>query len=153
LRSVTRDRTTLLIAHRRSTLALAERIAVLDRGIVVDVGTHEELTERCGLYHALLAGPDEAIEDASHAAELDLLPGPAGTTPALWPDREPDLSVRNGHKPPEPVIRAPRGGMAGGGMGPGDAMLGAIPPTPELLEQVRALPPATEQPDLQGEDP
>ena len=85
LRAVTRDRTTLLIAHRRSTLALADRIAVLDRGRVVDVGTHEELTARCELYRSLLAGPGEAIEDETRHAGDDLEPGPDGWTPALWP--------------------------------------------------------------------
>ena len=50
-------RTTLLIAHRRSTLQLADRIAVLDEGRLVDEGTHEELTARCPLYRLLLAGP------------------------------------------------------------------------------------------------
>ena len=56
-RQVTAERTTVLIAHRRSTLALADRIAVLDRGRVVDVGTEAELNERCDLFRALLAGP------------------------------------------------------------------------------------------------
>ena len=68
LRSVTAQRTTLLIAHRRSTLALADRVAVLDAGRVVDVGTQEELRERCGLFRSLLAGPGEEI-DAAGAAE------------------------------------------------------------------------------------
>ncbi|MFJ5613660.1 ABC transporter ATP-binding protein [Streptomyces sp. NPDC093221] len=58
LREVMRGRTTLLIAHRRSTLALADRIAVLDAGRLADVGTHEELQERCPLYRALLTDPD-----------------------------------------------------------------------------------------------
>jgi ATP-binding cassette subfamily B protein len=62
LRRVMAGRTTLLIAHRRSTLALADRIAVLDRGRVVDIGTHEELTERCPLYRLLLSGPGDDAE-------------------------------------------------------------------------------------------
>ena len=55
LHRVMRGRTTLLIAHRRSTLNLADRIAVLDGGRVADVGTHEELTERSP------AVPDAAV--------------------------------------------------------------------------------------------
>ena len=57
LRSAMAGRTTLLIAHRQSTLALADQIAVLDEGRLVDLGTHEELTARCPLYRRLLSGP------------------------------------------------------------------------------------------------
>lgn len=63
LRDVMAARTTLLIAHRRSTLALADRIAVLDAGCLVDLGTHEELEERCPLYRRLLTDPDELGAD------------------------------------------------------------------------------------------
>ncbi|WP_431044356.1 ABC transporter ATP-binding protein [Streptomyces sp. P1-3] len=59
LRGVMAGRTTLLIAHRLSTLALADRIAVLDGGRVADIGTHEELRDRCALYRRLLTDPDE----------------------------------------------------------------------------------------------
>src|SRR6266568_3830348 len=60
LREVMRDRTTLIIAHRRSTLNLADRIVVLDQGRVADSGTQEELTERCPLYRQLiLSGEDD----------------------------------------------------------------------------------------------
>ena len=69
LSRVMRGRTTLLIAHRRSTLNLADRIAVLDDGRVADIGTHEELTERCPLYRLLLSGPGEDVEGIN-AGEL-----------------------------------------------------------------------------------
>src|ERR1019366_754038 len=46
LHRVMAGRTTLLIAHRRSTLRLADKIAVLNQGRLVDAGTHEELTAR-----------------------------------------------------------------------------------------------------------
>ncbi|MFE6688059.1 ABC transporter ATP-binding protein [Streptomyces sp. NPDC057743] len=59
LRGVMAGRTTLLIAHRASTLALADRVAVLDGGRLVDIGTQEELTERCPLYRRLLTDPEE----------------------------------------------------------------------------------------------
>ena len=149
LRAVTRDRTTLLIAHRRSTLALADRIAVLDRGRVVDIGTHAELTARCELYRALLAGPGEAIEDESRRDLSDLAPGPDGWTPALWPaDVEEEVASS---RAPGVSIGAPRGGGAAGGRMAG--ALSGTPPTPELIERVAALPPATEEPELGDEDP
>ncbi len=59
LREVMRGRTTILVAHRRSTLNLADRIVVLDGGRVVDAGTHHELTARCPLYRQLLGGDDD----------------------------------------------------------------------------------------------
>jgi subfamily B ATP-binding cassette protein MsbA len=48
-----RDRTTLIIAHRLSTIESVDRILVLDRGQVVEQGTHRELFERNGLYTRL----------------------------------------------------------------------------------------------------
>jgi ABC-type multidrug transport system fused ATPase/permease subunit len=46
-------RTTFIIAHRLSTVALADEIVVLDGGRVVDRGTHEELMEGCGFYREI----------------------------------------------------------------------------------------------------
>ena len=48
-----RGRTTLLIAHRFASVMSADRIAVMADGAVIDVGTHEELLERCELYEHL----------------------------------------------------------------------------------------------------
>ncbi|MFE8937075.1 ABC transporter ATP-binding protein [Streptomyces sp. NPDC007872] len=134
LKSVMAGRTTLLIAHRRSTLNLADRIAVLDGGRLADIGTQEELEERSPLFRRLLTDPEElgavspghlppagpADDDRALRAELDAeFDAERGITPALW--------VRDGDAGRESPV-------------PGA--------TPELLAAVAALPPATDVPDV-----
>ncbi|MDZ7770430.1 MAG: ABC transporter ATP-binding protein [Woeseiaceae bacterium] len=53
LRRISHSRTTLVIAHRLSTIVHADRIFVMDRGRVVESGTHAELLEERGIYAAL----------------------------------------------------------------------------------------------------
>ncbi|WP_416668362.1 ABC transporter ATP-binding protein [Egbenema bharatensis] len=55
LDDLSRERTTLVIAHRLSTVQKAHQIAVLDRGQVVELGTHQELLQKNGLYSRLHA--------------------------------------------------------------------------------------------------
>jgi ATP-binding cassette subfamily B protein len=60
LAEVMRSRTTLVIAHRPATIALADRVAVLEDGRIVEEGTHDELVRRSARYRGLLALESEA---------------------------------------------------------------------------------------------
>jgi ATP-binding cassette subfamily B protein len=55
LTTVMQGRTTLVIAHRPATIALADRVAVLEGGRIVEEGTHRDLLRRSPRYRALLA--------------------------------------------------------------------------------------------------
>ncbi|MFE1476247.1 ABC transporter ATP-binding protein [Streptomyces cyaneofuscatus] len=137
LKQVMEGRTTLLIAHRRSTLQLANRIAVLDGGKLAAIGTHAELERTSPLYRRLLTDPDELggtspghrpvhteadpDGDRSLQKELDAeFDAERGITPELWIRKEEDR----------------------------DASVAGMPASPELLAQVEALPPATDIPQV-----
>jgi ATP-binding cassette subfamily B protein len=53
LREVAADHTTLVIAHRLSTIVDADRILVMEQGRIIEEGTHRELLETRGVYHAM----------------------------------------------------------------------------------------------------
>ncbi|KVZ02674.1 ATP-binding cassette domain-containing protein [Burkholderia stagnalis] len=65
---LTRGRTTLVLAHRLSSVIGADRILVLDQGQVVDTGTHAALIARDGPYRRLMGPQLEAAADAVGAA-------------------------------------------------------------------------------------
>jgi ATP-binding cassette subfamily C protein CydCD len=75
-------RTTLILAHRLSSVIGADRILVLDDGLVAESGTHEELMKRSGLYHRLMgaqATPRSVSALRSNTAAAGLQGGAPGT--------------------------------------------------------------------------
>ncbi len=72
LRSAMANRTVVLVAHRRSTLLLADRIIVMERGKVLDTGTYDELMQRSRVFRGLLAearDDDDADDDADAGSD------------------------------------------------------------------------------------
>jgi ATP-binding cassette subfamily B protein len=70
LDDLSRGRTTIAIAHRMSTIRDADQILVLDSGLIVERGTHDELVELGGRYSALLSGAALADAEAGSPAAL-----------------------------------------------------------------------------------
>ncbi|MFG3032731.1 ABC transporter ATP-binding protein [Streptomyces sp. NPDC048253] len=139
LKQVMQGRTTLLIAHRRSTLNLADRIAVLDAGRLADLGTHEELQQRSALYRRLLTDPDELG---------GVSPGHAQPSPTLGEDTSVRDELRDELDAEFDAERGVTPRLWTGDREPKDTALSGMPATPELLAQIEALPPLVDTPDV-----
>ncbi len=143
LRDVLAGRTSLIVAHRVSTLHLADRVVLLADGRVADDGTHDELMERNAAYRELLTGLDEdaaaSVGDSIETlTELEI-------TPEAWRAGGRADAVRAAGE--RASSRLPPAASLGPGLGGGGWRL-ALAPTPELLARVEALPPVRDRIDL-----
>ena len=80
LHSVSRGRSTLVIAHRLSTIVDADEILVLNKGLIAERGTHDELLARHGIYAAMWNRQLEEAEEAERRSKVEL-PSAANPTP------------------------------------------------------------------------
>ncbi|MFE6860728.1 ABC transporter ATP-binding protein [Nocardia sp. NPDC057668] len=139
-----RRRTTIVVAHRISTLALADRVAVLDGGRIAELGTLHDLQRSGELFRTLFTPPDPV----GIAEELDT--GRAGVpTAGLWAHTEADgdesrtleqmakaFSQRAAGAP------GPMGGQVGGGM------MSSAPPSGDVRALIDGLPPVSGEPEV-----
>jgi ATP-binding cassette subfamily B protein len=146
LQGILENRTTVLVAHRHSTLRLATRVIVLERGRIAAQGTHADLLERCPLYRALLNGSDlepDEVHTRVTSTSLD---------PRAWPkgrngggaDRAASVDTALD------LVSGTLASAAGGGGGPRDLgghRAALVAPTPELLAKVAALPAPIDEPE------
>ena len=79
LDNLVKGRTTIAIAHRLSTLRKADRLVVMDRGEVVEVGPHDALMERQGAYWRLYQAQLRQADDESAGRRRRARLGHAGT--------------------------------------------------------------------------
>lgn len=68
IRRIAQGRTVIVISHRLSSLVNSDAILVLERGKVADIGTHDELLERCDIYSGLWQQQNRHINSAGRAS-------------------------------------------------------------------------------------
>jgi ATP-binding cassette subfamily B protein len=143
LREVLAGRTSLIVAHRVSTLHLADRVVLLEHGRVADDGTHAELMGRNASYRELLTGLDEQAA-ASVGDSIETLTE-LEVTPEAWQSGNRADAVRAAGE--RRASKLPQSAGIGPGMHGGGWQM-ALAPTPELLARVEALPPVRDRIEL-----
>lgn len=124
LTGISESKTLILIAHRRSTLELADRIVVMKDGRVLDDGSEEELLERCAEFRDLMGSSSFEMLHEPKAEDLNL----TGEANAAPPQASAPRTLRGETR---------RGGGGAQGM--------ALSLTPALAAAIEALPPSRDE--------
>ncbi|MFD6399622.1 ABC transporter ATP-binding protein [Nocardia sp. NPDC060249] len=139
-----RKRTTIVVAHRISTLALADRVAVLDGGRVAELGTLRELQQSGELFRALFTPPEvvgigaDPHRDPTRVATEELWVAPEV-------DSDDDRTMEHLAKA---FARRSAGAPAGPGGGAGGGMMASAPPSGDLVALLDRLPPVSGEPEV-----
>ncbi|MFE5478852.1 ABC transporter ATP-binding protein [Nocardia sp. NPDC056541] len=139
-----RKRTTIVVAHRISTLALADRVAVLDGGRVAELGTLRELQQSGELFRALFTPPEvvgigvDPHRDSTRVATEELWVAPEV-------DSDDDRTMEHLAKA---FARRSAGAPAGPGGGAGGGMMASAPPSGDIVALLDRLPPVSGEPEV-----
>jgi ATP-binding cassette subfamily B protein len=148
LRDALGTKTVLLIAHRESTLRLADRIVVMGHGRVLEQGTHEQLSASSATYRALLSGLDEDVAAAVSEGRIEVLATltEGGVTADAWKAGGQGAVAASALPTAGGLGMGLGGGPGRGGFGRGMSAMFAA--TPELLAHVAALGPVKDVPTV-----
>ena len=107
LRAVLRRTTALIVAHRPSTVSMADRVALLDHGRIVGVGTHTEMLASSALYRHVISTLDDPPDAASRLSQ----PAPRPTRPALRPEQPSSTAAAETTGTDAPIAQIEAGGQ------------------------------------------
>ncbi|WP_433566951.1 ABC transporter ATP-binding protein [Nocardia sp. CA-151230] len=139
-----RQRTTIVVAHRISTLALADRVAVLDGGRVAELGTLDELQSSGELFHTLFTPPDPVSIAADLGAVTDTVP-----TAGLWLHADADADESRALEQMAKAFSQRAAGSPGAmGAHLGGGMISGAPPSGDVRAMIDRLPAATGEPEV-----